>query len=129
MKAEAIAVFVKEAANDLFGGCVLPSNLRHNRAAFGGREYVGHWPIFENPDSCPQNANLKKWSDCLRSLRVYCGISVSDCSNAFRYASSCLPMNLVYAGGIASFNSFFVIQLIPIASRAATTVQFPPPVT
>lgn len=42
--------------------------------------------------------------------------------------NSC-PMNREYAGGIASLISFFVIQLIPIASRAAAMVQFPPPVT
>src|ERR1700677_3824119 len=49
-----------------------------------------------------------------------------DCIKCF---ANCLPIYSVYAGGMASFNSPLFIQSIPIASRAAAMLQFPPPFT
>ena len=50
-------------------------------------------------------------------------------AGTFKASSNLDPTHSVYAGGIASFSSALVIQSIPIASAAAPTLQFPPPLT
>jgi hypothetical protein len=54
MKPEPVALCVQEAADDLFGVSVLPSDFRHDCTAFGGSEYVGHgdfisWSMVQGP--------------------------------------------------------------------------------
>ena len=79
MKSEPIALLVQQAADDLFGGSVLPSNIRHNCAAFRGGEYVGH-------------GGFQRYVSNRRVVRAAMPSAVRGKTRTERSAPSCQPI-------------------------------------